>query len=85
MTEINDDNIILDILKKIQGSQADTRNSMTDIRRDVRNIKDEIVSLRTIIGEFIKTDARREIDYLALASRVDRLEQRMDIRDDPPV
>jgi hypothetical protein len=40
-------------------------------------IKDEIVSLRTIMGEFIKTDARRKTDYLHLAARVDRIERRL--------
>jgi HD superfamily phosphodiesterase len=83
MTDSDQNNIVLEILKKIQGSQTDLRNGMADIRRDVRTIKDEIVSLRTVIGEFIKTDARRESDYLGLARRVDRLEERMDMRDNP--
>ena len=59
------------------------RNSMADQRSDIRSIKDEIVSLRTIMGEFIKTDARRESDYLHLAARIERLEQRLDERDRP--
>jgi hypothetical protein len=72
---------VLEILKKIQGSLADVRNAQVDIRRDIRSMKDEIVSLRTIMGEFIKTDARRETDFLNLASRVDRIEQHLDLRD----
>ena len=51
------------------------------MRRDIRGLKDEIVSLRTIMGEFIKTDARRETDYLNLASRVERIEDHLDLRD----
>ena len=47
-------------------------------------MKDEMVSLRTIMGEFIKTDARREGDYLHLSARVDRIENRLDLQDHPP-
>ncbi len=72
---------VLEILKKIQGSLADVRNAQADMRRDIRSMKDEIVSLRAIMGEFIKTDARRETDYLNLASRVERIEDHLDLRD----
>jgi hypothetical protein len=72
---------VLEILKKIQAGLADVRNAQVDMRRDIRSMKDEIVSLRTIMGEFIKTDARREGDYLSLANRVDRIEQHLDLRD----
>ena len=58
---------------------------MADMCRDIRALKDEIVSLYTIMGESIKTDARRESDYLHLAARVERLEQRLDERDRPPL
>ncbi|MBV8400266.1 MAG: hypothetical protein JOZ17_16220 [Acetobacteraceae bacterium] len=61
------------------------RNRMADMCRDIRALKDEIVSLYTIMGESIKTDARRESDYLHLAARVERLEQRLDERDRPPL
>ena len=52
-----DNNLILENLKKIQAGQAELRNAIADVRQDTRAIKDEIVSLRTIMGEFIKTDA----------------------------
>jgi len=74
---------VLEILKKIQLGQAEIRNSLVDARRDIRTVKDEIVSLRSIMGEFIKTDARRETDHLHLAARVDRLEERMDSQEPP--
>jgi len=54
------------------------------VKRDIRSMKNEMVSLRTIMGEFIKTDARRETDYLHLAARVERIEQRVDLQDHPP-
>ena len=72
---------VLHILKKIQGSLTDLRNAQVDTRRDIRTMKDELVSLRTIMGEFIKADARREGDYLNLVSRVERIEQHLDLRD----
>jgi hypothetical protein len=78
-----DNKLILETLKKIQAGIADLRNGQVDLRRDVGTMKDEIVSLRTIMGEFIKTDARRESDYLHLAARVDRLERRADLQDNP--
>jgi hypothetical protein len=79
-----DNNLILENLKKIQAGQAELRNAIADVRQDTRAIKDEIVSLRTIMGEFIKTDARRETDYLHLAARVDRIERRLADDDDQP-
>jgi hypothetical protein len=78
-----DNTLILETLKKIQAGILELRNGQVDLRRDVGTIKDEIVSLRTIMGEFIKTDARREGDYLHLAARVDRLERRADLHDNP--
>jgi hypothetical protein len=79
-----DNKLILETLKKIQAGIADLRNGQVDLRRDVSTIKDEIVSLRSIMGEFIKTDARRESDFLHLVARVDRLERRADLQDNPP-
>jgi len=84
MAETITNELIYDVVKKIQNSHADMRHDMADIRRDIRGLKDEIVFLRTIMGEFIKTDARRETDYLHLASRVDRIEHQLDLRDHPP-
>ena len=76
-------NLTHEILKKIQVGQLELRNAIVDVRQDIRAIKDEIVSLRTIMGEFIKTDARRESDYLHLAARVERLERRLADDDQP--
>ena len=79
-----DNKLILETLKKLQSGMAELRNAVADVRQDTRTIKDEIVSLRTIMGEFIKTDARRELDHLQLAARVDRLERRLDLQEHPP-
>ena len=76
--------IILDILKKLHAGQPEIRNTMMDMRQDIRAMKDEMVSFKTIMGEFMKTDARREGDYLHLVSRVERIEHRLDIQDQPP-
>jgi hypothetical protein len=76
--------IVLDI-KKLQAGQVEIRNTMMDMRQDIRAMKDEMVSFKTIMGEFMKTDARREGDYLHLVSRgVERIEHRLDIQDQPP-
>ena len=83
MTE-PDNTLIYETLKKVQAGVAEIRNGQVDMRQDIRAIKDEIVSLRTIMGEFIKTDARRESDYLHLAARVDQIERRLDLQDNPP-
>lgn len=42
--------LIIEHLKRIQADIA-------DMKRDIHDMKAEIVSLRTIMGEFIKTDA----------------------------
>ena len=73
---------VRELLKKIQNGITEIRNGQTDMRRDIRGMKDELVSLRTIMGEFMKTDARRESDHLNLAGRVRRIEQHLDL---PPV
>jgi hypothetical protein len=85
MNETTDANadLVLEILKKIQSGMAELRNVVTDTRQDIRGVKDEIVSLRTIMAEFLKTDARRETDYLNLAARVERIERRIDAQDIP--
>jgi len=75
--------IVLEHLKRIQAGVTQLRSDNVDMRRDIRAMKDEMVSLRTIMGEFIKTDARREGDYLHLSARVDRIENRLDLQDPP--
>jgi hypothetical protein len=84
MVDEPDNRLIFETLRKIQAGQVELRNAVADVRQDTRAIKDEIVSLRMIMGEFIKTDARRETDYLHLAARVDRIERRLDADDDHP-
>jgi predicted nuclease with TOPRIM domain len=76
--------IVLEHLKKIQAGIAQLRNDNVDTRRDIRAMKDELVSVRSIMGEFMKTDARREGDYLHLSARLDRIENRLDLQDHPP-
>jgi hypothetical protein len=75
--------IVLEHLKRVQAGIAEICSGQTDMRRDIRSMKDEIVSLRTVMGEFIKTDARREGDYLHLSARVERIEHRLDVQDNP--
>jgi hypothetical protein len=48
---------VLDILKKIQGSQADMRNMLVDVRRDVRELKSSNARLLGLIGEMVKGHA----------------------------
>jgi hypothetical protein len=79
-----DNQLILENLNKIQAGISDLRGGLADVRQDTHAIKDEIVSLRTIVGEFIKTDARRESDYLHLSARVERIERRLDLLNNPP-
>jgi len=68
---IND--LVLEHLKRIQ-------SDLTEVKRDVREVKSEVVSLRTIMGEFIKTDARREGSIASLELRVERIERRLDLQ-----
>ena len=71
--------LIFETLKKIQDSVADIRNGQTDMRRDMRAMKDEMASMRAIMGEFLKSDARRESDYVHLAERIERIERHLDL------
>ena len=71
--------LIFETLKKVQDNVADIRNGQTDMRRDMRAMKDEMASMRTIMGEFLKSDARRESDYVHLAARIERIERHLDL------
>ena len=53
---------------------------MIDTRRDLRTVKNDLILLRTIMGEAVKTDAWREGDFAALQIRIERIEHRLDIR-----
>jgi hypothetical protein len=68
------------VLEHLQRILAD----ISEMKRDTRHLKDEVVSLRAIMGEFIKADARRESDYLHLAARVDRSKRWLDLQEQPP-
>ena len=69
--------LLLEHLKRIQAD-------LSEVKRDVRGVKSEIVSLRTIMGEFLKADARREGSIASLEVRVERIERRLDIQDSSP-
>lgn len=69
--------LVLEHLKTIQAKLA-------QMERNDRGTIAELISLRTMMGEFIKTDARREGHYLSLEARVDRIERRLQL-DDPSV
>lgn len=71
------DNLVLEHLKRIQAD-------LSEVKRDVREVKSEVVSLRTIMGEFIKTDARREGSIASLELRIERIERRLDIQSSSP-
>ena len=65
--------LLLEHLKRIQ-------TELSEVKRDVRDVKSEIVSLRTIMGEFLKADARREGSIATLELRVERIERRLDLQ-----
>jgi hypothetical protein len=68
------DNLVLELLRAI-------RADMDEIKRDLREVKSEVISLRVIMGEFLKADARREGSIASLEHRVERIERRLELAD----
>ena len=68
------DNLVLEILRRMQADIA-------AMRQDLRDMKGDLISLRTIMAEFLKTDARRETDMLALQLDLERIKTRLDLTD----
>jgi hypothetical protein len=66
--------LVLEHLKAIPAKLA-------QMERNDRETVAELISLRTMMGEFIKTDARRDAHYLTLEARVDRIERRLQLAD----
>jgi hypothetical protein len=48
---------VLEILKKLQGSIADVRNTQVDMRRDIRDLKTSAIRILSMIGEMVKAEA----------------------------
>jgi transcription elongation GreA/GreB family factor len=65
--------LIYETLKKIQAD-------LSDLKRETREVKSEVISLRGMIGDLIKTDSRREAGHASLEQRVERIEARLDLR-----
>ncbi len=68
------DNLVLELLRAM-------RADIEEIKRDLHEVKSEVISLRIIMGEFIKADARREGSIASLEHRVERLERRSGLVD----
>jgi BMFP domain-containing protein YqiC len=68
---------VLEILKKIQASQADMRNALVDIRRDIRELKASNSRILTMIGEMVKAHGSVDDRMNALEARIERLEDRL--------
>jgi len=77
MTQPITNELMYEVLKALQTDVA-------SIKRDIRTMKEDIISLRAIMAEFLKADTRRESDHLDLAARVERIERRLDLQDRPP-
>jgi len=66
--------IVLEHLKRIQAD-------LGEVRRDMREVKAEVISLRTIMGEFIKADGRRDGSIATLEHRIARIERHLELQD----
>jgi septal ring factor EnvC (AmiA/AmiB activator) len=67
---------VLEILKKLQGSIADVRNTQVDMRRDIRDLKTSNARILSMIGEMVKAEAKIDERFNALETRIERLEDR---------
>ena len=68
------------IVQNPKRKQADRAN----LKRNLRNHRDKIVSVRTIKSKFIMTDPRNDGDYCYLVARVDRSKRHLDLQEQPP-
>ena len=63
------------VLEHLRAMRAD----IADPKHDMREVRSEVISLRVVMGEFIKADARRESSVASLEHRVERLERRLEL------
>jgi predicted nuclease with TOPRIM domain len=66
--------LVLEHLKQIQ-------HRLGNIEGDVRDVKSELISIRTIMGELLKSEARQDGDYAMLKRRIERIEMRLELHD----
>ncbi|MBI5721419.1 MAG: hypothetical protein HZC37_27430 [Burkholderiales bacterium] len=74
MTTTVTNELIYETLKRMQGD-------LTELRRETREVKADVTSIRSILGDLIKTDARRDGAYAVLEQRIERIERRLDLHD----
>jgi hypothetical protein len=68
--------IVLEHLKRIQGDLA-------DLKRDVRDLKASNGMILGMTGELVKAAGRTDERFAELEIRVDRIEQRLGLHDQP--
>jgi hypothetical protein len=59
------------------------RNAMTDMRRDIRDLKASDAMILGLLGELVKGSGRENERLNSIETRLDNLEHRMEDRDRP--
>jgi hypothetical protein len=76
MAETVDNKLLYDILVGL-------RNSMADMRRDIRDLKASDAMILGLLGELVKGNGRENERLNSIETRLDNLEHRLDERDRP--
>ena len=67
-------NLVLEHLKKLQAD-------VSDIKRDVRDVKANNSMLLSLFGELVKANARDDEHFAHLETRIERIESRLNLND----
>ncbi|HTV54287.1 MAG TPA: hypothetical protein VMI06_05165 [Terriglobia bacterium] len=68
--------LVLEHLKRIQADMA-------EMKRDIRELKGTCSTTLGIVGELVKSEAREQARFSELEVRIERIERRLDIHDQP--
>jgi len=67
--------LLLEHMKRLQ-------SDMSAVKSDVVQIKAELVAVKTHIGALVTSSSYQDAAFIELTSRVERLERRLELRED---
>ena len=83
MADTVDSKLLYEILKKVHQGQAEMRNFMTDMRQEIRDLKETQISTREEIQALRRDVLRQERGFAALQLDMDQVKHKLDPHDTP--
>jgi septation ring formation regulator EzrA len=73
--------LIYEILKKLQTDVAELKTTLTDHTRQLLRIREDINSVREDINNLRRDDVRQETMQVQMDTRLERIERRLNLSD----